>query len=617
MIPPPQRRQSSNRGGLIAAVVVGLLLIVAIRYFTTRSDSTTSGGTSTTTTSSSALPPREGCTTVTIAASSEKAALMGQIARSYRDSGRTVDGNCFDIVVNSVASGAGEQRLAAGWDPAVDGTPPDVWTPAGSTWVSLLRSDLVANDRPDILPPRADTLPSVTSTPLVLAMPEPMATALGWPNAELGWSDVLALATDPQGWAGKGHPEWGKFTLGKTNPTVSTSGLAATIGTLVAATGTSSDLTVAALERPEVKQFLKDVESAVVHYGDTTLTYLANLQRADDAGAALGYLSAVAVEEKSVLDYNEGNPTGDPATRGQHAPPAVPLVAIYPKEGTIYSDSPYVVLNAPWSTPEKKAGAADFLAYLLLPEQQKIFTDNYFRTADHQPGDPILNSKYLKADGVTITLNPPGPEVLSAVRSLWSEVRKPARVLILMDVSGSMSTDAGTGQSKLELAKGAAISALDQLVDTDEVGLWTFTTQMPTASGITDELVPIGPLSQTRGDLTAALTGLTPLNGTPLYAATKLAVTQMNNTAEAGYINAVVLLTDGKNEYSDQDLNGLVSQLQGSAVENGVRVFSIAYGSDADLDTLKLISEASRAAAYDARDASNITKVFSNVLSNF
>lgn len=611
----PTSAPKSNRTGLIAAVVVGVLLIVGIRVLTNGEGDDASSGSAAT---SSALPPRDGCIPVTVAASSEKAALMGQIAAGYRDSGRTPGGKCFDITVNSVASGTGEANLAAGWDASQNGTPPDVWTPASSTWVSLLRTDLIANDKPNVLPDATSTpIPSVTSTPLVLAMPQPMAQALGWPDAQLGWSDVLALANDPQGWASKGHPEWGKFTLGKTNPTVSTSGLAATIGALVAATGTSSDLTTTALDKPEVRQYLRQVETSVVHYGDTTLTYLANLQRADDAGAALGYLSAVAVEEKSVLDYNAGNPSGDPATRGQHAPPAVPLVAVYPKEGTLYSDSPYVVLNASWSTAEKKAGAADFLAYLQLPEQQKLFTDNYFRTADRQPGEPITSSPYLIADGVKVTLNPPGPEVLSEVRSLWSEVRKPARVLMVLDVSGSMQADAGTGQSKLDLAKAAAVKALGQLTDTDEVGLWTFTTEMGTPSGITNELVPIGPLSSTRTPLTDSLKALIPQNGTPLYAAAKLAVTEMNATAQPGYINAVVLLTDGKNEYTDTDLDGLTSQLAGSALENGVRVFSIAYGADADLDTLEQISEASRAAAYDARNASSIDKVFANVLSNF
>jgi Ca-activated chloride channel family protein len=46
-------------------------------------------------------------------------------------------------------------------------------------------------------------------------------------------------------------------------------------------------------------------------------------------------------------------------------------------------------------------------------------------------------------------------------------------------------------------------------------------------------------------------------------------------------------------------------------------VFTIAYGPDADLATLQEISEASRAAAYDARNPTSIDKVFSDVLSNF
>ena len=313
MTQPSGARKRSNAVPIIAAIIAGVLLIIGIRWFTTRED-TPEAATGGTTSNTAVQPPRDGCTTVNVAASSEKAALLGEIANAYRDSGRTVDGACFDIAVTSAASGTAEANLAAGWDESLNGPAPDVWTPAASTWVSLLQSDLQAADRPNIVPPSSE---SVTSTPLVLAMPEPMAKALGWPDTPIGWADVLALATDPQGWALKGHPEWGKFALGKTNPNVSTSGLAATIGTLVAATGTSSDLTQAALQRPEVQQYLKDVESSVIHYGDTTLTYLSNLQRADDAGAALGYLSAAAVEEKSVLDYNAGNPDRRPEDTGR------------------------------------------------------------------------------------------------------------------------------------------------------------------------------------------------------------------------------------------------------------------------------------------------------------
>ena len=599
---------------IVAAILAGVLLIVGIRWYTTRSSDDGAPGASTG--SSAGLPPRDGCTTVTVAASSEKAALMRQIAATYRDSGRTVAGGCFDVDVVTAASGTAEATLAAGWDESVNGTAPDVWTPAASTWLSLLRNDLQAADRPDLLPATSE---GIASTPLVLAMPEPMARALGWPDAPLGWSDVLSLGRDPEGWASKGHPEWGAFTLGKTNPTVSTSGLAATVGALVAATGTSSDLTSAALQRPEVRQFLTDVEGSVIHYGDTTLTYLSNLQRADDAGAALGYVSAVAVEEKSVLDYNAGNPSGDPATLGDHAPPAVPLAAIYPKEGTLASDSPYAILNAPWSTADKRAGAQDFLDYLRLPEQQQIFTDSFFRTFDGEPGDPIIASTQVRAEGSAITLNPPAPQVLDEVRSLWSQVRKSARVLVLMDVSGSMSADSGSGgRSKLDLAKSAATTALGQLVDTDEVGFSIFTTDLTGPSSIMANLVEVGPLSSTRQPITDAIAGLTPLNGTPLYAAVGLADDTMNAAVDPSKINAVVVLTDGRNEYQgDTDLDGLVARLEARALENGVRVFSIAYGPDADLSTLQQISEASRAAAYDARNPATIDKVFADVLSNF
>ena len=542
---------------------------------------------------------------------------MGEIANAYRDSGRTVDGKCFDVEVRSVASGTAEANLAAGWDETLNGPPPDVWSPAASTWVSLLRTDLQAKDRPNIVPATSE---SVTSTPLVIAMPEPMAKALGWPDTPLGWGDVLALAQDPQGWASKGHPEWGRFTLGKTNPTISTSGLAATIGTLVAATGTSSDLTEAALERPEVQQYLKDVESAVIHYGDTTLTYLSNLQRADDAGAALGYVSAVGGrgEERPRLQRRQSR-AANPATLGDHAPPKVPLVAVYPKEGTLYSDSPYVILDAPWSTAEKKAGAQDFLEYLLLPEQQKVFTDTFFRTADRQPGEPITSSPYLIADGVTITLNPPGPEVLADVRSLWAANRKSARVLVLMDVSGSMSTDSGSGgRSKLDLAKSAATTALGQLVDTDQVGFSVFTTDLPTPSTITADLVPVAPLAQNRQQITDAIAGLIPLNGTPLYAATRLAAEQMNAIGRPGRRSTPSSCSPtGATSTPTPTSTACCASWRQAPQENGVRVFTIAYGPDADLETLKLISEASRAAAYDARNPATIDKVFADVLSNF
>jgi Ca-activated chloride channel family protein len=553
---------------------------------------------------------RAGCTAVVVAASVEKSDLMGEVAKRYNVSDRQVNGSCYGISVTAMASGIVESRLAeASWDPAW-GPAPDAWSPAASTWLQLLRHDRASQDRPDIL--AADN-ESVVSTPIVLAMPEPKAKALGWPQAAIGWSDLLNLANAPGGWASKGHPEWGAFKLGKTNPNVSTSGLSATIGAFVAATGTSSDLTLDVLKQPRVRDFVAGVEKSVAHYGDTALTFLTNLQRADDAGAALGYVSAVAVEEKSIVDYDEGNPTGDLETKGQHGKPRVPLVAIYPKEGTLNSDSPFAVLRAPWSEAGKQAGATDFLSYLQEPAQQELFTDAGFRTYDGRPGKAVSDSDYL-TDDIGVMLSPPSPPVLAAVRAAWSDLRKQARVLLVLDVSGSMGVSAGGGKTRLELAKAAAVNGLSQLSDADQVGLWTF----PADGRVYVQQMPVEPLGPQRQLMIARIQNLTPSGGTPLYAATRKASEAVRAGTGDDTINAVVVMTDGKNEYpEDNDLDGLIRQLNDQASEGGIRVFTIAYGEDADLDTVKRISEASRAAAYDATDPQTIDAVFTNVLSNF
>ena len=510
-----------------------------------------------------------------------------------------------------MASGVAESRLVeAGWDPAW-GPAPDAWSPAATTWLQLLRHDRASVDRPDIVP--ADTA-SVVSTPIVLAMPEPMAEAMGWPDVPIGWSDVVTLANTPGGWAAKGHPEWGAFALGKTNPTVSTSGLSATVGAFVAATGTSSDLTMDSVRDPRVREFVAGVERSVAHYGDTALTFLTNLQRADDEGTALSYVGAVAVEEKSVVDYNDGNPDGNLATKGLHAEPRVPLVAIYPKEGTLNSDNPFAILTAPWADAGRQAGAADFLAFLRVPAQQEAFTDAGFRGYDGSPGRVVADSEYLRADiGVPI-LSPPSPPVLAAVRATWAELRKKAHILLVLDVSGSMAQSTGGGQSRLALAQEAAVTGLGQLNDSDEVGLWVF----PWQEQVYWQYLAVAPLGAQRREMTDRIGQLIPTGATPLYAVTRLASQEIRRTAGPDTINAVVVMTDGKNENPDDtDLDGLVHELGAQAAEGGVRVFTIAYGADADLSSLARISEASRGAVYDARDPQTIDAVFTNVLSNF
>ncbi|HEX8098906.1 MAG TPA: substrate-binding and VWA domain-containing protein [Actinomycetota bacterium] len=599
-----------TRVPLVVAAVVGILLILIVR-------SLSGGGNKSTT-----APPTDGrigpdgsCIGVAVAASSEKAALLKQIAAEYDRLGRTVGGRCVRVSVESKASGGAAEALARGWNEQTDGPRPDVWSPASSSWVVILRQRLAVRDAPDIVP---KDLPHIAQTPLVIAMPRPMAEAMGWPRRPIGWSDVLSIAQDPAGWGKFGHPEWGAFRLGKTNPNFSTSGLNATIASFFAATGRSSDLTEADTRDPKVIEFVKGVESAVVHYGDTTLTFLENLQKADDRGQGLAYVSAVTVEEKSVWDYNMGNPSGDPTTLGDHPRPRTPLVAVYPKEGTLFSDNPFVVLEAAWVDQAKKAAAADFLRFLQQPAQQQRFQQAAFRDFRGRSGPQIQLTNGLQANQPRAVISPPPPKVLDQIQRSWNELRKRARVLFVIDVSGSMGDSAGEGgESKLDLAKRAAIRSLTEFAPDDDLGLWIFSSDFPGGKPYL-QLVPISPVKPSLDAFRRTISGLTPRGGTALYATTRAATQYMRENLDPERINAVVLLTDGKNEYPpDNNLTGLLQELQSEGEDVAVRVFPIAYGQDADLPTLARIAEAARAAVYDAADPASIDKVFTAVISNF
>jgi Ca-activated chloride channel family protein len=603
--PAPARRRSPLP--IIIAAVIGVFAICGVYLFlANRGDD---GGDK-----KADNPRREGCIALNVTASSEKAALLTEFAKNYIKSDRRFDGKCADPVVQTKASGAALDALARGWDVKKDGALPAVWTPAAASWVGLLKQRLAGGDKGALVPD--GKLPMIAQSPLVLAMPKPMAEALGWPDKPIGWGDVFGLINDPNGWGSKGHPEWGRFKLGKTNPRFSTSGLNATIGAYFAATGRSTDLTDKDLTDPQVLQYVKSVESSVVHYGDTSLTFLSNQAAADQAGRGLNYVSTVVIEEKSVYDYNTGNPTGDPALAGKGAKPRVPLVAVYPKEGTLISDHPYVVLaNA---SDEQKAAAADFLAYVRDAPQQKRFTDLAFRTFDGKPGAGLTRDNGLSPDAKFTVIDPPSPQVLEKALTTWDAQRKRAKVLLVIDVSGSMNTDAGNGQTRMELAKQAALQSLNQLSPDDEVGLWTFSTEVGGASTPYTDQVPVAALSGNKAKLEQVIKSLSAEGGTALYATTRAAQRKMVELSDPSRINAVVVLTDGKNEYpKDSDLDALVRDIDTSDKEIPVRVFTIAYGGQADLGVLQKISSASRAAAYDASDPTTIDNVLLNVLSNF
>ncbi len=351
----------------------------------------------------------------------------------------------------NIASGDAETKIAH------SAFKPTVWSPASSFWGRL------ANYEAD-KPLTATDNPSLVRTPLVIAMWKQLADAYGYPKHKLGYKQLGELAQ--HGWAAVGKPQFGAFKFVHTNPDFSTSGLSEVAAQYYAAAGKSEGLTVADVTNPKVRDEVAKIENSIVHYGDTTLFVEDEL-----AKGGLGYASAAAIEEATLIDFN----------RKSHGDK---LVAIYPSGGTFYSDSPLMTLNAPWVTPAQKAAARQFTAFL-----GKDVTAQKAGRFGFRPADPAVKPAGLvtAANGAdpaepTRVLTLPEPEVLAKIKAEWRAHRKPANVMVVFDNSGSMGAE-----DKLTQAKQGLKAFFAEAAPQDRIGLTKFSTDVT-------PLVPIAPM---------------------------------------------------------------------------------------------------------------------------
>src|SRR5919108_2469814 len=239
-----------------------------------------------------------------------------------------------------------------------------VWSPSASTWLEVLKQE---SGNPNV----AVSNKPLVLTPVVISMWKPMAEAMGYPNKPIGWGDMLALLNDPQGWGKFGHPEWGRFSWRHTDPEISTSALSTLLAEFYAAVGKQRGLTVADVQDPKSQQFIRDLGKGIKHYGYNTLVFSDNMRK-----FGLSYISAFPMEEITLIDFNK-------------KAPQVPLVAIYPKEGTFWHDDPFIVMS---SASEAERQAADqFFNFLLTPDSQKLAMSYGFRPANNAVplADPV------------------------------------------------------------------------------------------------------------------------------------------------------------------------------------------------------------------------------------
>ena len=290
-----------------------------------------------------ALPqPKVGVLDLLFTYGSEKQAWVEMVTSDFNRRGvKTGSGKAIRVTAQAKGSGDCLDEIIAGANQA------HVTSPASSAFIKLGNAQWRAKTGKDLI----STTENLVLSPVVIAMWKPMAEAIGWGTKPVGWAEILALSTELQGWAARGMPQWGAFRFGHTHPQFSNSGLISLFAEVYAATGKQGGLVPADLERPEVGRYLGDIERSVVHYGSST-GFFGKKMFANGPG----YISAAVLYENMVIESSA-------------QPLAFPIVAIYPKEGTFWSDHPAGIVEREWVTPEHRDAARKYLDFLLAREQ--------------------------------------------------------------------------------------------------------------------------------------------------------------------------------------------------------------------------------------------------------
>jgi Ca-activated chloride channel homolog len=518
--------------------------------------------------------PAAGALRVSLVYSPEKEKLLAPLIEKFNASGTRANGKRVFVDAQVRASGEVQSDLAR------DRIRPVMWSPASSFWGRLLNYEA---DQPLV----ADDNPSIVRTPLVIAMWKALADAYGYPEKPLGYEQLAELALG--GWGAIGKPQFGPFKYVHTNPDYSTSGLSAVAASYYAAAAKREGLTTGDIER--ARQQVKRLERSIVHYGDTTLFISQEMRR-----HGLGYASAVAMEETTLIDFNRN--AGDGPR----------LVAVYPSDGTFVSDNPLIVLRGPWVGSEQRAAADAFQKFLEREITPEVAGREGFRPADPNvpPAGYVTPENGVDPAEPKRVLSLPEPKVLAKIKASWRQDRKPANVMLVLDNSASMGEE-----NKLDHAKEGITEFLAQAAPQDRIGLTKFASEI-------HQLVPLAPMARNRERLDSAIKSIFPEDDTRVRDAILRAVEDVQAKLDKNAINAVVVLTDGADTASGSTIEEVADKLavQGRRETGQIRVFTIAYGSDPNEVELGRYSEESGGKPFRA-GTENIVDAYRSISSFF
>lgn len=501
--------------------------------------------------SDQATPPARSQATLRLAYSPEKEPLISELVTGFNALGLTTpDGQPMTVETVRLEPDVMIQGALAGDFQAM--------TPDSSIWLDQLdRAWQEQTGSESLLVGQTERY---AISPIVIAMWADVAQDMGYPAQPVGWLDLLARAqSDPNfGWS---HPS-----------TTTASGLLATLAEFYAGAGKTRGLTEEDVQRQATLDYVAAIEKTVRHYGEGEW---ALVQRLLSEGR--GDLDAFVCQEQLVIYYNR--------QAGSSAGPA--LVAVYPKEGSLWEDHPLALLETPDLTTNQRLVFGRFVEYLQSPETQARVLAHGYRPTDLSiplsgPDSPFTSDFGVDPTQPQTALQVPAPAVVQVVQDVWWYTKRHTNVYLVVDTSGSMEGE------KLEGAQEALRIFVEQIKgDMERVGLIEF------ASDVYD-VVEMDELGRNRQALMEGIDGLWAGGDTALLDGIKVAYDRLQERGDTERINAIVVMTDGLENSSFISLYELIAEVDvGNRRGVPVIIFCIAYGDDADIDTLRQIAEAS------------------------
>jgi len=499
----------------------------------------------------------------------------------------TSQGNIINVTVKHVTSGGSQQAILDGK------SQPTVWSPGDGSWIDS--ANVAWKDRtgrPLISQPCAPTV----YAPIGFTMWRPMAEALGWPDKPISWNDIVTLSDSPKGWASLGHPEWGQFKFGHTHPTYSNVGLLMMTALAYSIEGKTTGLTTQQVYSDKNINAFASVELNTYHYGLQNRTLMQILaQRGPD------YLHAVTSSEAEALKTN-----------AEYAKTMrFPLVFIFPSKGTYWSEQPYCILDANWVSDEQRQAAEKFRDFILAPEQQELAITNYLRPVS--PNIPLRDPLTLdKGTDPRVTrdsvpaLESPTAAISNAVQDVFLKTKKKATIMMVIDTSGSMAGD------KINAAIKGSIAFVQRLHPDDRIYAIGFSQDRIYNIGVSGRAGDVGE------KLVTSLNGVFTSGNTPLYDAVCKAtgdLTKIQKDDEAKgekRLYGIVLLSDGADTASKNSQNQMFNCLPSGESVTGVKVFTIAYGKEADKDLMTRIANRTNGKSFTG-DPENIETIYNAI----